>query len=76
MVDTAEANLATAQANLAIAEAELVDALANAGSDGSGITAEYTNSTNLPTGRDFGTKRYQNDGDIIPNYIHTDFPNR
>ena len=43
---------------------------------GSGVTAEYANSTNLPTGRDFGTKRYQDDGDIIPNYIHTDFPNR
>jgi hypothetical protein len=42
----------------------------------SGVSQEYLNSTNLPTGRDFGTKRYQADGDIIPNYIHTDFPNR
>lgn len=46
------------------------------GNSGSGVTTEYTNSTNLPTGRDFGTKRYQDDGDIIPNYIHTDFPDR
>lgn len=40
-----------------------------------GVTQEYLNSTNLPAGRDFGTKRYQDDGDIIGNYIHTDFPN-
>ena len=43
---------------------------------GTGVTEEYLNSTNLPAGRDFGTKRYQDDGEIIGNYIHTDFPNR
>jgi len=43
---------------------------------GTGVTEEYNSSTNLPSGRDFGTKRYQDDGDIIPNYIHTDFPDR
>ncbi len=42
---------------------------------GSAPSQEYINSTNLPAGRDFGTKRYQDDGDIIGNYIHTDFPN-
>ena len=41
-----------------------------------GVTQEFLNSTNIPEGKDWGTKRYQNDGDIIPNYIHTDFPNR
>ena len=45
-------------------------------SSDSGVSQEYLNSTNLPEGRDFGTKRYQDDGDIIGNYIHTDFPNR
>ena len=43
---------------------------------GGGVSQEFLNSTNLPEGRDFGTKRYQDDGDIIGNYIHTDFPNR
>ena len=41
-----------------------------------GVSQEFINSTNLPEGRDWGTKRYQDDGDIIGNYIHTDFPNR
>ena len=69
-----------AEEALVQAQADLAEAIANAGSGGSstdtGVTQEYINSTNLPSGRDFGTKRYQDDGDIIPNYIHTDFPNR
>lgn len=40
----------------------------------SGVTQEFLNAENCPIGKDWGTKRYQNDGDIIPNYIHTDFP--
>ena len=39
-----------------------------------GVTQEFLNSEVCPVGRDWGTKRYQADGDIIPNYIHTDFP--
>ncbi len=78
---TPQLSLSVEQAEEALvqAQADLADAIANAGSGGStdtGVTQEYINSTNLPSGRDFGTKRYQNDGDIIPNYIHTDFPNR
>lgn len=74
--DNLNGDVETAEANLAAAQAALDEALANAGSgsNGTGVTEEYKNSTNLPSGRDFGTKRYQNDGDIIPNYIHTDFP--
>lgn len=55
---------------------EVVQPTPEAGSSTTGgVTQEYLNSTNLPEGRDFGTKRYQDDGDIIGNYIHTDFPN-
>jgi len=40
----------------------------------SGVTQEFLNSEVCPLGRYWGTKRYDTDGLIIPNYIHTDFP--
>lgn len=40
----------------------------------SGVTQEFLNSAVCPLGRYWGTKRYQADGDIVGNYIHTDFP--
>ncbi len=41
---------------------------------GSYISPAYSDSDNLPEGRDWGTKRYTDNGEIIPNYIHTNFP--
>ena len=39
-----------------------------------GVTQEFLNSEVCPLGRYWGTKRYDADGLIVPNYIHTDFP--